>query len=760
MSTLPDCNLSSAASISTEEGGDKSDNAPSDISKNRSCQPVQPNLKKFRMTQFGKNKTKFRSFNAAWYKLYPWLEYSVIRDAAYCYSCRHFLPPVIRGEKAFITDGFKNWKKSLGKDGSLSTHNASAAHKEGMTNWCTYRSMTMTKCTQSVHSLLDSEHQKLVAENRTYIKTVSTVLRLTAVQLIAQRGHDESEKSQNQGNFLAILKLIAEHDTIVAKKLTGPKNARYTHHTIQNDLIAVMAELIQKEIASEIMEAGCFAIMVDETKDCAKKEQLSFVLRYVHRGTIKEEFIGFEQAEGLTANALTSKICEKLSSSGIDIQKCVGQCYDGASVMSGCVAGVQAKIRAVVSQAIYTHCYNHQLNLIVVDCVKNIPLVAEFFVILQQLYVFISGSAVHPVFLNMQSGNLKLELKRLSDTRWSCQHASCLAVLQCLPAVLSTLEQFSVVDNSSADRSMQATSLLQFINGKFAVQLVMFENLLQKVNIVSKQLQSSTCELSEAIDLVDCLKRDLRDARTNSETEGGIWSAIWESAEQIIATHDLSMEVPVRMRRQRTSGNRLLESAFVTSTTAGRRQVLQTKDDFRVHLFIPVLDRMLSELQRRFADETCSIYHGISALNPQSKQFLEEHRIAALATHYQASLQDLSAEIHTAKRLLERKSETTGVAVNTTLQLLILLEPYRDALYELHRLLVIACTLPATSAGCERSFSTMKLIKNYLRNRMEDDRLCNLGIIALNAERAMGLDLDIVVDKFAQIHNNRRIALV
>ena len=81
----------------------------------------------------------------------------------------------------------------------------------------------------------------------------------------------------------------------------------------------------------------------------------------------------------------------------------------------------------------------------------------------------------------MQSGNLKLELKRLSDARWSCQHASCLALLQCLPAVLSTLEQFSVVDNSSADRSMQATALLQFINGNFAVQLVMFEKLLQKV---------------------------------------------------------------------------------------------------------------------------------------------------------------------------------------------------------------------------------------------------------------------------------------
>jgi hAT family C-terminal dimerisation region len=115
-------------------------------------------------------------------------------------------------------------------------------------------------------------------------------------------------------------------------------------------------------------------------------------------------------------------------------------------------------------------------------------------------------------------------------------------------------------------------------------------------------------------------------------------------------------------------------------------------------------------------------------LHPGSKQFLDEQRISAMATHYQANIPDLSAEIHTAKRLLDRKktaaiaSDTESGAMNNTLymQFLRLLEPYRDALYELYRLLVIACTLPATSAGSERSFSKLKLIKTYLCNRMDD----------------------------------------
>ena len=96
-------------------------------------------------------------------------------------------------------------------------------------------------------------------------------------------------------------------------------------------------------------------------------------------------------------------------------------------------------------------------------------------------------------------------------------------------------------------------------------------------------------------------------------------------------------------------------SETVTIATTGRRQVLHTKDDFRTSLFIPVLDRMSSELQRRFAEDTCSIYQGVSALHPESKQFLDEEKISAMATHYQVDLPDLSAELLTAKRLLQRK---------------------------------------------------------------------------------------------------------
>ena len=184
--------------------------------------------------------------------------------------------------------------------------------------------------------------------------------------------------------------------------------------------------------------------------------------------------------------------------------------------------------------------------------------------------------------------NTKLLLKRLSDTRWCCQHAS--IVLQTFPAILATLQHFAMdFISSSVERSLQASSLLQFINGQFALQLVMFEKLLSTINIVSKQLQSSTCELSEATDLVNSLKHDFSDARSNSEADDGLWSDVWKSAQDLIKMHSLTMDVSAR--RQRAGENRRLKD-FVTTTTTGQREVMQTKDDFRINLFIPVLDRM------------------------------------------------------------------------------------------------------------------------------------------------------------------------
>ncbi|GBP90505.1 hypothetical protein EVAR_79990_1 [Eumeta japonica] len=53
-----------------------------------------------------------RAFVSDWFKRYKWLQYSVEKDAAFCYPCQQFLP---HGSKqtSYTSTGFRNWKMPL-----------------------------------------------------------------------------------------------------------------------------------------------------------------------------------------------------------------------------------------------------------------------------------------------------------------------------------------------------------------------------------------------------------------------------------------------------------------------------------------------------------------------------------------------------------------------------------------------------------------------------------------------------------------------
>lgn len=60
-----------------------------------------------------------------------------------------------------------------------------------------------------------------------------------------------------------------------------------------------------------------------------------------------------------------------------------------------------------------------------------------------------------------------------------------------------------------------------------------------------------------------------------------------------------------------------------------------------------------------------------------------------------------------------------------------------------------------TNVSDERSFSKLKLIKNYLRNTMEDDRLNNLSILAIEHEILNSLRYDEIIDKFVNLKKRK-----
>ena len=167
---------------------------------------------------------------------------------------------------------------------------------------------------------------------------------------------------------------------------------------------------------------------------------------------------------------------------------------------------VVQRIKQVAPQAVYVHCYAHCLNLVLVDTTKIVPEAAEFFALMEALYVFISTSKVHSLYIEQQlqlnPNKPPRQLQRLSDTRWACRFVTVDAVCSTLDVILATLQR--IVDGNNRVNSVEAKGiLLQVQCFKFLITLVTFSRLLFLIKQLSDQLQSSQTDMAKAAKLVE-----------------------------------------------------------------------------------------------------------------------------------------------------------------------------------------------------------------------------------------------------------------
>ncbi|KAL4103994.1 hypothetical protein QTP88_019307 [Uroleucon formosanum] len=299
---------------------------------------------------------------------------------------------------------------------------------QNLNNEPTHQNLTFYPKTNipSVSVQINEGHLKLIKENRKYIKRIASVLLYTGTQCIAQRGDDESVKSLNRGNFLELLHLIDEQCEAVSQDV--PQNAKYTSPQIQNEMISIFNQIILEKISFELQSCNYFALIVDETKDISKTEQLSLLP----------------------------------------------------------------------------------------DISKNISDVKLFFDLVEEIYVFVSGSAVHSLFVDIQKKiNLHsvVELEKICLTRWTAQVFATLVLKKVLSPLLMVLHKLI---NDKGDRSVTVKGLLHQIDFIFVLNLVVFSNILTMFKKVSDFLQGVIAEIAESMVLIKSLIMTLKNMRNDS----------------------------------------------------------------------------------------------------------------------------------------------------------------------------------------------------------------------------------------------------
>ena len=157
------------------------------------------------------------------------------------------------------------------------------------------------------------------------------------------------------------------------------------------------------------------SVQVDETSDVSTKEQISMIARLDKGSEIVERQLGFvDVSMNRNAAAISQVVKDKLGQYSNIKDKLIMQTYDGASVMSGHINGVQAIVRQEYPFAHFVHCAAHRLNLVLCQSASSISSVKLFFINVGAFSTFTSNAPKRKAFLTSHN----IEFPNPGDTRW------------------------------------------------------------------------------------------------------------------------------------------------------------------------------------------------------------------------------------------------------------------------------------------------------------------------------------------------------
>ena len=191
-----------------------------------------------------------RHFCNKWYKHFDWVEYSVERDAVFCFPCRVF-GNTHPGATKFTVEGYSHWKHAVGDNTEgLNKHGISIGHNAAVNMWISKKRLQNAN---SVSLMISSD---VLERRRYYVRSIAEIVQFLAVNELTFRGDYDLQNQEEKGLFINLFNLHASKDSklaAIAKEI--PQNANLKSPDIQNDIINVPALMVSEMVARDEIES-------------------------------------------------------------------------------------------------------------------------------------------------------------------------------------------------------------------------------------------------------------------------------------------------------------------------------------------------------------------------------------------------------------------------------------------------------------------------------------------------------------------------
>jgi len=310
----------------------------------------------------------------------------------------------------------------------------------------------------------------------------------------------------------------------------------------------------------------------------------------------------------------------------------------------------------------------------------------------------------------------KQKLKRLCPTRWVERHNSVEIFYDFLPVIFSSLEE--MITWSDKDTATKANQLLLSLQAtEFHVSLSIIHTIFQFTKPLSIYLQKTNIDLCEAINHINIIIKELMTIRENAMI---VFNELFKKIESKSKELDVDIKIPRLAKRQKHRCH------IVMSTP---------EEYYRVGIFIPFIESIIDQLNVRFNNHR-EVISGFQALIDYTIK-TDLHQLIHFYQNDIDSYDEVVTEINIWHRFLRENNIKPVSALDA------LLKCNPDFYKNVYTLLHILVVLPVTSCEAERTFSSLKRIKNYLRNTTSENRLN--GLANLNIHREVPVAVEEVI---------------
>ncbi|XP_015953224.1 uncharacterized protein LOC107477682 [Arachis duranensis] len=310
-------------------------------------------------------------------------------------------------------------------------------------------------------------------------------------------------------------------------------------------------------------------------------------------------------------------------------------------------------------------------------------------------------------------------------------------------ATCEVLEKNTEEGNFSTrgDASAAYDAIISF---EFVFVLHLMRNILEVSHDLCQALQRKYQDMLNALTLVSTTKTLIQKMRESS------WEAFLKEVILFCEKHEV--EVPD------------MNALHIPRRGRTRKIVDQISVEYhyRVNLFFAVIDTQLQELNGIFNDNMVELLTLSSTLDPRDNyKFFSVNKVCELVERFYSDDFSDQEKFHIRMQVQHYELDVPNHVELTNLCTISelcqgLTKIGKSLTYLLiDRLIRLVLTLPVSIATAERSFSAINIVKNRLRNKMEDELLANCLLIYIEKKIAERFDTDSIIDEFYDMKNRR-----